>query len=141
MSDLVNWMRAQLDADADAANIISSGGYVPQTWHAGPAGPGHVGVLLFAEDRVIGDPPGCVERSDEPFAVVIGGRAEYAHIVCWDPARAIAEIDAKRRVLELYEVSASRQINPDGWELMKHAVRALALPYADRPGYREEWRP
>ncbi|MGC4769216.1 DUF6221 family protein [Micromonospora sp. DT44] len=55
--------------------------------------------------------------------------------------RMLAEVDAKRRILELYDVSTSRELKPDAWELMKHAVRALALPYADRPGYRDEWRP
>ena len=53
----------------------------------------------------------------------------------------LAEVDAKRRILELYDVSTDRQLDPAGWELMKHAIRALALSYADRPGYRPEWRP
>ncbi|MFI2664862.1 DUF6221 family protein [Micromonospora carbonacea] len=50
-----------------------------------------------------------------------------------DPDRELAELDAKRRVLDLYE-----ELNePHLYE----AIRLLALPHADRPGYREEWRP
>ena len=69
------------------------------------------------------------------------------HIVRWDPARVLAEIDAKRRILAECERMLLRdRLRPgDYWDGCRDALRstviALALPYADRPGYREEWRP
>ncbi|MET8827527.1 DUF6221 family protein [Streptomyces sp. NPDC004610] len=57
-----------------------------------------------------------------------------AHIVRHDPARVLAETDAKRRVLA-WALTAPPSPSRD------HVLRLLALPYADRPGYREKWRP
>jgi hypothetical protein len=60
---------------------------------------------------------------------------EYAeHIARWDPARVLAEVNAKRRILD----EAVRLMSYDG---EFQFLELLALPYADRPGYREEWRP
>ena len=47
--------------------------------------------------------------------------------------RGLAEVDAKRRILDDCEERASIQA--------LRLARLLALPYADRPGYREQWRP
>lgn len=48
-----------------------------------------------------------------------------------DRARVLAECEAKRRIVEWDEV-----------QLEEHPVlRFLALPYADHPDYREEWKP
>lgn len=43
-----------------------------------------------------------------------------------------ADIEAKRRIVEMEESYEDAYVT---------AVRALATVYADRPGYREEWRP
>jgi hypothetical protein len=76
------------------------------------------------------------------------------HIARWDPARVLAEVDAKRRILdEVVEdatgldmsVDLDRRTRPRDEVTEPYLgdvlVRLLALPYADRPGYREEWRP
>lgn len=52
-----------------------------------------------------------------------------AHLIHWMPPRVLAEVEAKRRILDAYEDETG------------YLLRLLALPYADRPGYREEWRP
>lgn len=64
------------------------------------------------------------------------------------PARVLAEVEAKRRILELYEWAVARQaLDPgDRLHLGERAVAEqvlwhLAEPYADRPGYDESWRP
>lgn len=62
--------------------------------------------------------------------------AEVAHIALRDPARVLAECEAKRRIVE--------QVGNIAW-VGSYAVRdfvleALALPYADHPDYRDEWR-
>lgn len=61
-----------------------------------------------------------------------------SHIVYWDPARVLAEMRVRRLVLA--EVERGLRDDPtsetDSWML-----RLLALPDADHPGYRPEWRP
>jgi peptide methionine sulfoxide reductase MsrB len=69
-----------------------------------------------------------------------------------DRRRVLAECDAKREIVTRYEFSCGQSdshralgAGDEGWEKIAGAlelcVRSLALPYADREGYREEWRP
>ncbi|MEV5085930.1 DUF6221 family protein [Streptomyces sp. NPDC056159] len=109
----------------------------------------------------------CPALHAERGAACAGGPALEAHIVRHDPARVLRELDAKRRILALYATATEdrtalrarmREVidkDPDEFsrlhrqesELIEMAgrmapvVRLLALPYVDRPGYREEWRP
>ncbi|QQM45214.1 DUF6221 family protein [Streptomyces liliifuscus] len=74
------------------------------------------------------------------------GAAVRTHIAQWDPARVLRETAAKRQVLARYEElrAASEEqglIGDVTKEYQDFLLRLLALPYADRPGYREEWRP
>lgn len=74
------------------------------------------------------------------------------HIAEFDPARVLAEVDAKRRIIDQYEqlradVAHWRGLGDEDaapvateWAYGE-VVKMLALPYADRPGYLEEWRP
>lgn len=58
--------------------------------------------------------------------------------------QAILEAEAKRRILARCEQAYREQgiYGEDGQEqLADDLLRLLALPYADRPGYRDEWRP
>ncbi len=59
----------------------------------------------------------------------------------------LVDVEVKRRVLDWHEAAlAGVKRHPDdlankGWLLaMVKVVKLVALPYADRPGYREEWR-
>lgn len=144
MQDLVEWLRAQLDEDERIARGCSG-----TDWWEHPA-------------NWVSAPP--LNR----VAVVVhdGNRG---HIVRHDPARVLREIDAKRRLLDLHGI-VHRNIGWQGVDgeaeygelpvcghcVPKHThyptredvpegpcptLRLLALPYADRPGYREEWRP
>lgn len=82
------------------------------------------------------------------------------HIARHDPARVLHEIDAKRQLVKLHgratlragggaqhyaTATVCRSCEPDlqfpelSWPCA--TLRLLALPYADRPGYHEEWRP
>jgi hypothetical protein len=83
---------------------------------------------------------------------------------CGFAGRVLAECEAKRRIIAMhgpttgfdgvltYPAAAKlcRTCGPgDNWqaeqepfgELPCDHLRLMALPYADRPGYREEWRP
>lgn len=53
----------------------------------------------------------------------------------------LAEIEAKRRILDELLISEDRHIEATCWIIAKNVLRLLALSYADRPGYRQEWRP
>lgn len=67
------------------------------------------------------------------------------------PDSVLADIAAKRAILDLAEkvISARDEKDENGVLVsvpiararMRDVVRLLASAYADRPGYREEWRP
>jgi hypothetical protein len=68
-----------------------------------------------------------------------------------DPARILAEVEGKRRILDdvLPTMQADEQRIAGEWGVGSAPVREasddllslLALPYADHPDYRDEWRP
>ena len=61
---------------------------------------------------------------------------------CGVPARVLREIDAKRQIIERCTAVQGLLLDDFTAEHLADDVLALlALPYADRPGYREEWRP
>ncbi|MGY5127323.1 DUF6221 family protein [Streptomyces nigrescens] len=120
---LVAFLRARLDEEEVAA-------------HTAPAGPWHAdGDSVYAS---------------HPADLVV----EYAyndgaeHIARHDPARVLAEIEAKRAIVDQYaevqemdredaepEFAYGRAVG------LGEAVRLLALPYQEHPDYRPEWRP
>ena len=73
------------------------------------------------------------------------------HIARHDPARVLAECEAKRRIVEhATSWDATLRETPEGWTeatatayrmAMHWTLAALALPYADHPAFQEEWRP
>lgn len=116
MTDLVTWLREQLDEDEDDASGIHT--------------------ELCTSSRVRGFADGCD---------------------CGWPPRVLAEVDAKRAILgEIFRyeakvdgewgcccsadhIAAGRCPETSVAEIT--ALRWLALPYADRPGYDLAWRP
>jgi hypothetical protein len=134
IDDLIAWLRAQLDDDERVAREATSG-----DWHwVDPGGPVKLALVAGAYDH--------------GWHVVVPVRGEMVtrydsdHIARWDPNRVLAEVDAKRRILDWIEGAQAAAGAPPGFdpqdaEALTHAVRLLALPYANRPGYRDEWRP
>lgn len=55
-----------------------------------------------------------------------------------NPARVLAECEAKRRIIETCQVYEYEVTNAYGYD---DILQALALPYADHPECRDEWRP
>jgi hypothetical protein len=74
------------------------------------------------------------------------------HCERFDPARVLAECEAKRRIVEEHarvwvnplhapDPAMQRYMHKGRTNGLYFALQALALPYADHPDYREEWRP
>ncbi|MGE5829800.1 MAG: DUF6221 family protein [Micromonosporaceae bacterium] len=140
MTDLVAWLRNQLDEDERVANSATSGPWDnndPMTRDA---------VRAPAVDNWVAD---CRYEQMGPFAV-----DNATHIARWHPPRALAEVEAARRILDLHEIRRvtdefEGKIRPEPivWcdscdePTWCPTLRLLALPYADQPGYREEWKP
>lgn len=62
----------------------------------------------------------------------------------WGPARVLRELDAKRKIIaehDVYSRPLGERMDCQSYDFPCTTLRLLALPYADRPGYREEWRP
>ena len=78
-----------------------------------------------------------------------GGGDLTAHIERHDPVRVLREVEAKRRILGEHETRNGRcrvcaATAHGNWQRFRapcFTLRLLALPYADHPDYREEWRP
>ena len=134
---IVDFIRARLDEDEQVARAAS-----PGQWHANEESD-----EVLAEDGI---------TVADGFA--LSGRqlrATTEHIARHDPARVLAEIDAKRRLLTLAFQNAAVidgewGCGHDAEAIEAHMcdpvdeipeLRALALPYSDHPDYREEWRP
>ncbi|MFF5261342.1 DUF6221 family protein [Actinomadura viridis] len=127
---LVEFLRAQLDEDERTAR--RAGDSFRQI--------GETGVIVATEG----------DRAEECTSASWAGVAE--HIVRHDPARVLAEVDAKRETVRLYEeaVGFVEMAKSHGHEATHYEVaaesylnviRCDAAVYADHADYREEWRP
>lgn len=112
MSELVEWYRAQLDEDEKRAQRSA------ENWQQ-------------VKDAVYCS-PACY--SDD-----------ILFIARHDPARVLRDVAAKRAIVDdLAQSDSSAQrtgIPPYLYGGLHLALRLLASAYADRPGYREAWRP
>ena len=65
------------------------------------------------------------------------------HMARHDPARVLAECEVKRRIVDL--AREARETDGAGYATadayMRDVLRLLALPYAEHPDYRDEWKP
>lgn len=76
------------------------------------------------------------------------GRDDWGvHYFNVPPVRVLAECEAKRRVILIWEACQSREgliekmVLPSVSTALEEALGALALPYAEHADYRDEWRP
>ena len=120
----MDWLRAQLDADTLAAVD------------------GTQGQWLHEPDRVY------AQFGDMGSTFVVDDQhargTDLKHIAMWSPRRALAEIAAKREVLRHHSPKpAEKHPGYDclwcGMAYPCFDAKALAQPYRDRPGFREEW--
>ena len=136
--DLITWLHQQFDDDERVAleTPEESRSWTHRSFvdYSAPDLPQDDHTLWFG-DRVVGE----VGFGD---GEILPDEAE--HIARHDPARVLAEVDAKRRLLQQFELrgnSVRATVQPSTGGVWDDLLRMLALPYADRPGYREDWRP
>jgi hypothetical protein len=67
-------------------------------------------------------------------------RVRRAHLAPDDPIRVLADCAGKQRIVEECDPERT-DAAAGGSGLADRVLRELALPYADHPDYREEWRP
>jgi hypothetical protein len=148
---LVEFLLARLDEDARKARAAETG----RRWEALTRADSGPQVRVGDGDM---DDPGpewrrevvhpmwhCDDELDGCPDVARGWIAEAEHIARHDPARVLAEVAAKRLILE-YAPPKAHGTFDDGWRrgqmaFHAHTLRLLALPYAGHPDYQEEWKP
>lgn len=123
MADLVAFIRARLDEDEwHARHAFADHNSAGPNWREATTGVVDTGGPGIDDLIAIGDSP--IAR----------------HIAHNDPGRVLADVDAKRRIIgtcQYWLHDNEHGVDPCAAE----TLRLLALPYADHPDYREEWRP
>jgi hypothetical protein len=131
-AELVAWLRECLDEDERVALAAAEEGALAwatssedNNWHQ----------FAVADDR------GKVVVYDEGWP-----SAEQAvHIARHDPARVLAEVTAKRRIIDAHDehYAPAELFCPtcEGQYPPCQTLRLLASVYAGRPGWRSEWAP
>ncbi|MGQ4514236.1 DUF6221 family protein [Streptomyces sp. DW26H14] len=144
MDDLLAFLRARLDEDEATARAASDG---PWTTWTGPIRTwmtkGNLCHTVMTWDHPTGHAP-----------IMTESWMDSRHIAEWHPARVLAEVEAKRRILECHEpwTASNGDIicgrcgrehidGRPGGHFPCQTLRLLTLPDASHPDYREEWRP
>lgn len=139
---IVEFLSARLDEDEQAAR--QAGG---APWVADVPGMVHVDPAAIAESKWAYGGQGYIASCEHA--------GHQAHIARHDPERVLAEVKAKREIVELHmprRVRSSSGLGEDHIEVCRMCdqfpaqhpcgtLRALAAPYADHPDYRKEWAP
>lgn len=136
MDELVRWLGGQLDEDERIARAVEDRS---APWDGQWMADGNSAVRTYNGHVLF------YRHGSGPLKP---GLAD--HVAEWDPARVLREIDAKRKVLDWLEDVRAEAVDPENGYVdpergqdaatLRGVVRMLALPYADRPGFREEWR-
>jgi len=129
--DLITFLRARLDEDQAVAQAATAGPWTTMG------------------QRVMAPSPPSTRPGVGMAAGHAAASADFnetaAHIARHDPARVLAEVEAKRILLGDHErFVAERRRMMGGWDSYPEAspvLTAFAAAYADHPDYREEWRP
>lgn len=140
---LTEFLLARIADDEAAAHNAAEGPW--DTWridgtqalgvYSVPRLPGNRGVIAIADRRDYD----AYEHRDSTEAMDPG---DARHIARWNPARVLAECEAKRRIVAVCEPQLGSGGGHDEEAVLANSVlRALADPYADHPNYQQEWRP
>lgn len=135
MEDLIEFLNARLDEDETTAQAASPGPWSVDNDAYPEAIHGADGATPVAGGRWGGE------------ASVFDKDEDALHIVRHDPHRVLADVAAKRQIIQNCEW-VNLDENRDFSDFMagraqeaRTVLRRLALPYANHPDYREDWRP
>lgn len=151
MSDLTDFLLARLSEDEGAARQAGGGSWRANPVEPLPAGHPYAGLKRpgVATAWEVADPTRPGNRHSQTFLRVPNGVYGYddviGHVARHDPARILAECEAKRQIVEWHtEGHYCTDLGAmESWYLSDNpcpTVLALAQPYADHPDFREEWR-
>ena len=114
VDDLVTWLRAQLDDDERVARAAAD--YSAERGYSFPTDDsGTYNMLAWEHEQ---------------------------HATRHDPARVLRQVERDRRLLDYLVALEGKALDGNWWNLdTDEPFKLLALPYADRPGYRPEWKP
>lgn len=150
MNGLVAFLRACLDEDEQTARAAT-----PGPWVSGSGNDHLVETVVYGQ--AVWPSGNLTHACDTEYS---GRRIpNAAHIARHDPARVVADVDAKRRVIDLHSpvtlrggagakyfdtTTVCRSCEPP--QFPEHAfpcptLRLLALPYREHPDYQPEWAP
>ena len=119
MTDLVTWLRAQLDADEqelrDGYQVVRSG------------------CDYFAVCDLCGESTGRGDAENAEHAW--NDHVERVH----RKARVLRQVAAMRAIVDACEYTLDYE--DYGWPLARDVLRQLATIYADRDGYQPDWAP
>ena len=148
--DLVDFLRARLDEDQEVARSAIAG-----PWAI--AENGELYAPFFDREIRYGAGWSSVDHlyvtSDSEGLLPSVQEEQATHIARHDPARVLADVEAKRRIIELHRVIVDSAW-PAGhclecWDQEAgdyrpwpcSTLQLLALPFAEHPDYRQEWKP
>lgn len=126
--DLATYLRARLDEESAAAHVMRT--EFPPPWTVREK---HKG-----EWEVIATEGWMVAREDDRGLM----RCHAEWIAEWNPARVLAEVAAKRAILDLHQPELGQHPDFCGHDLHQMpcpTLMALAQPYAGRPGFDPAW--
>jgi hypothetical protein len=147
--DLIAWLRAQIDEDERVALAVTVDRPGPWVVEDPPRHPTDHPVI-------ISEPRKADRGRDYDVLNNVWHGDVAAHVITWDPARALAEVKAKRAALNLEFYYASCLDSESGCCHEPEEIAAgqcpilsdledfplllaLAQPYAGRPGWNEAW--
>jgi hypothetical protein len=139
--DLAVWLRAQLDADEQTAQAALGHRWVgyPMRQSVEVAEGDQMGV------KVVAAPTNFEHWEHRPDYAA--GPQTFEHIARHDPAFTLADITAKRAIIDRHEPEqlfapggpciVVCRLDDEAWPCPD--LRLLAQPYAGRPGWHNEW--
>lgn len=142
VTDIVEFLRARLDEEEQGALAANVKQDDPEwkTGHVALSHPRSFRVRSALDSRPIAMCADVAGDDDADTTGIVDGEAAADHIARWDPARVLAEVEAKRRIVTAHGepmewCGSCEQRQPC------ETLTLLALPYSDHPDYDPEWKP
>jgi hypothetical protein len=141
--DIAEFLTAQYDEDEALALRWMGDGYDWREWQI-------VGSRKLTYGNGVSEIVTAIDVTNQPavWAELIYVKSDIDdmsdHLVRHSPARVLADIAAKRQLLDEIEAITIRRTDGEDPDALDRPagrmLRVLAAPYADRPGYDDAWK-